>query len=146
MSGLFPYVCRALLRVSGGATARGLSDVTKLQAGWGGAGQPSDRGAGSECVYIGFSQPAVSDFRPPLYQETFPWFSVNAGAERELTPEPSWKTGEILDSQALSLPPSFSREPHLLALAVFLDLEYCFIPSQSAAYVFQLGPDVQHGR
>lgn len=97
------------------------------------------------CLYR--IQPTCSfGFQTPALSGDFPWFSVNAGAERELTPEPSRKIGEILDSQALSLPPSFSREPHLLALAVFLDLEYCFIPSQSAAYVFQLGPDVQHGR
>lgn len=96
------------------------------------------------CVYIGLSQPAVSDFRPLLYRENFPWFSVNTGAGRELTLESSWKTGEFLDFQALLV--SFSRELHLPLLAIFSDLEYCFIPSQSAICVFQLGPDFQHGR
>lgn len=141
------------LRVSGfgGAAARGLSAVTKLQAGWGGrgrrAGEPSDpRSRGCECVYIGLSQPAVSDFRPPLYQETCPLFSVNAGAGRELTPEPSWKAREILDSPALSLSPSFSWELHRPPLAIFCDLECCLLPSQSAVCVFLLVPEFQQGR
>lgn len=136
-------LCLAPLGVSRGAAARGLSEVTKLPAGWGGrVGEPSDpRNRGCECVYIGLSQPAVSDFRPPLYQETFPWFSVHAGAGRELTPEPSWKAREILDSPALSLTPSFSWELYRSPWAIFSSLECCFLPSQSAVCVFQLVPD-----
>ncbi|XP_064450028.1 pleckstrin homology domain-containing family A member 6 isoform X2 [Mirounga angustirostris] len=71
--------------------------------------------------------------------------SSNAVAARELTPEPSWKAREILDSLALSLSPSFSWELHRPPLAIFSDLECCFLPSQSAVCVFQLVPDFQHG-
>lgn len=55
------------------------------------AGRPSDpRSRGCECIYIALSQPAVSDFRLCFIGE-FSGFSVNAVAERKLTPEPSWK-------------------------------------------------------
>ncbi|XP_063581865.1 pleckstrin homology domain-containing family A member 6 isoform X29 [Pongo abelii] len=71
-------------------------------------------------------------------------FSVSAGARRELTPESSWKAGGILESQALSLSPSFSWALHPPPLAVFSDQKCCFTP-QSAVCVSQLGPDIQHG-
>ncbi|XP_054191156.1 pleckstrin homology domain-containing family A member 6 isoform X20 [Homo sapiens] len=72
-------------------------------------------------------------------------FSVSAGARRELTPESSWKAGGILESQALSLSPSFSWAVHPPPSAAFSDQKYCFTPSQSAVCVSQLGPDIWHG-
>lgn len=91
-------LCLALLRVSGAELLQLEGCLMLLSCRVAGgvgregteAGEPSDpRSQGCECVYIGLGQPAVSDFRPPLYQESFPWFSVKAGAGRELTPEPS---------------------------------------------------------
>lgn len=103
------------------------------------AGKPLDpRSRGCECIYIGLSQPAVSDFRLCFIGEFSLVFSQCCSREKADTRAflEGWADSGFPGPRLL---PSQGRSHSPIGSVVR-------ILSQSTACVFQLGPGCQHGR
>ncbi|XP_055276050.1 pleckstrin homology domain-containing family A member 6 isoform X6 [Moschus berezovskii] len=104
------------------------------------AGKPSDpRSWGCECIYIGLSQPAVSDFRLCFIGEFSLVFSQCCSREKADTRAflEGWGNSGFPGPSPCLLPSQGRSHSRIRSVVRIL--------SQSTACVFQLGPGCQHG-